>query len=97
MMRGFVLGLVGSLAWAGLAAGARAQPLAEGRECRPPAASPAGFQDCRTRFAAGQAFCRCRIVPGLDVARRSAVDEAAGTLTPRAGGALSGDAAASLH
>lgn len=96
MMRGFVLGLVGLLAWAGLAAGALAQPLAEGRECRPPAASPAGFRDCRTRLAAGQAFCRCRIVPGLDVARRSAVDEAAGILTPRAGKARLGDAAA-LH
>lgn len=84
-MRGIVLGLVGSLAWAGLAPSALAQPPAKGQECRPPAASETGFQDCRIRIADARTFCRCRVVPGL--ARRSRLGDAVSALTPRPGAA----------
>ena len=102
-MRGFapalVAALFGVLAWAGSATGVPAQALApsvtRGRECRPPAASPAGFQDCRTGVADGRAVCRCRIVPGPGAVRRSPVDEAVSALPPRR--TPSGDAAAALH
>lgn len=103
-MRGFVIGLVGTLALgtltlAGSASSALAQPLLEGRECRPPVASPAGFQDCQIRVVAGQAVCRCRIAPGLDVTRRSPVNEAVSALppAPRTSPAPAGSAAASLR
>ncbi|HEX2554430.1 MAG TPA: hypothetical protein VHL98_12075 [Microvirga sp.] len=95
-MRGFVFGFVGTVALAAFSSGVAAQPVAEGLECRPPLASPEGFQDCRTRIAAGQVLCRCRVVPGLDAARRSPVNEAVSALTPRRETAPAG-AAASLR
>lgn len=96
---GLLAGLLGSLVLAGAPAGAQPLSLPEGQECRPSLASPAGFQDCRTRVVAERAVCRCRIVPGLDVTRRSPVEDAVSALTPapRAGGAAAAGAAVSLH
>ena len=99
-MRGFVIGLIGSLTLAGLPVSAAAQPASEGQECRPPVASPAGYRDCRTHIVADQQICRCRVVPGLDITRRSPVNEVVSALSPisRAGEALAthGTAASSF-
>jgi hypothetical protein len=86
-MRQIVFSFIGCLSLAGLSSGAAAEALSDGQECRPPVASAPGYRDCRVHVLAEQQVCRCRVVPGLDLTRRSAIDEATAALSPRTGAA----------